>query len=373
MLMLAIALSMPLPAQDQPRFDSMWQTVVAAYDTSRGGYVTKDGAPVEAAIELSLQLAREQNDAAALERAITTLDWTLGLFDSVGGGFLTRARDADPKNASFEKMTIPNARRLEALIEAWTATDDERYRRFGAQTVDYFDRVLLDGRGGFVHGQVGDRQLVPESNGAAIRAWMEWAARTGSTRFRDFAWKSLDRSWDECWMGAPGMIRRGTFGEITEAPRLVDQIEMGRAYLFAAHVAGRETDLQRAQEIADTMLVTYADPKGGFKTRAMPNKKGVLKSAKREFEENVRAARFLAELAAVAGQSHYRDVARATLAAFEEKEYEKASLEEAAEVALALRAMTAPDLPERPEWKVIAEKQPTQDRSASFKLKRHRR
>lgn len=370
MLILAIALSLPLPAQDQPRFDALSRTVAASYDTSRGGYVTKDGAPIESAIELSFRMGAEGRDPEAAERAIHTLEWTLGLFDSVGGGFLSRARDADPQQASFEKMTVPNARRLEVLIEAWRVTGDDRYRRFGAQTVDYFDRVLLDGRGGFVQGQVGDRQLLPESNGAAIRAWMEWAASTGNTRLRDFAWKSLDRVWNECWMGAPGMVRRSFMGEVSEAPQLVDQIEMGRAYLMAAHLGGREMDLVCAQMIADTMLSVYADPKGGFRTRAMPNRKGIIKNASREFDENARAARFLAELATVAGQSRYRVAARATLDAFD-KEYEKANAVEAAEWALALLAIHAPDLPQRREWKEAPPEKPrTTVRSSRHRLRR---
>ena len=370
MLMLVIALSLPLPAADQPRFDALWRTVVASYDTSRGGYVSKDGAPIESAIELSFRMG-EQRDPGATDRALFTIEWTIGLFDSVGGGFLSRARDADPLNASFEKMTVPNARRLELLMDAWTTTGDERYRRFSAQTVDYFDRVLLDGRGGFAHGQVGDRQLVPESNGAAIAAWMEWAARTGNTRLRNFAWKSLDRTWDECWMGAPGMVRRGFMDQVLETPRLVDQVEMGRAFLVAAHLGGREADLLRAQEIADTMLRVYADPKGGFRTRAMANKKGIIKNASREFDENVRAARFLAELATVAGVSRYREAARATLAAFEEKQYQKASASAAADGALALRAIHVPDLPARPEWiEAAPEKPSTQPRATRHKLRR---
>lgn len=370
MLTLALVLSISLPPADQARFDAMWNTVVAAYDTSRGGYVTKDGTPIETAMELSLRMGVEGQDPEATDRAIRTLEWTIGLFDSVGGGFLSRARDADPGTASFDKMTLPNSRRLELLVDATTLTGSERYRRFGAQTVDYFDRVLLDGRGGFVHGQVGDRQLIPESNGAAIRAWLEWGAVVGNVRFRDFAWKSLDRSWEECWMGTPGMVRRGFFGELTEAPRLVDQIEMGRAYLIAAHLAGREVDLARAIEIADTMLLVYQDPeKGGFRTRATANRKGIIRKAGRELDENARAARFLAELAAVAGQSRYRDAARRTLDSFT-KEYEKASVLEAAEVALAIRAIASPDLPPRPEWKEPVSKRERTARSTRFKLKR---
>lgn len=373
MLLYALALVAALPAADEARYEQLWTRAHAACDTTRGGWVAKDGAPVEAAIELGFRFGADRPASRAHDLAAGTLDWTLGLFDSVGGGFYSRARDADPSAASFEKMTIPNARRLELLITAWSRTGDERWKSYAARTVDYFDRVLLDGRGGFTHGQVGEQALVPESNGEAIRAWLLWAAATGNHRQRDFAWKSLDRTWEECWMEGPGLVRRGTFREITEAPRLMDQVAMGRAYLAAAHLAGRERDLERAAALGDLVLTVYADPKGGFKTRALLNKQGVVKSASRELDENARAARFLAELATITGQNRYRDAARAALDAFEKK-VEKMSAAEAAEVALALRALTLPDLPERPEWSEdeAEESKPRTQQSTRFKLKRRR-
>lgn len=349
-LLLALALAAPVTAGDAALYDRLVAGVAAAYDSARGGFVAKDGLVSEAAVELALLHGQERGDAAWTRRGLATLDWTIGLLDSVGGGFYTRARDKSRESTTFDKMTVPNARRLEVLLLAHRVTGEARWRRVAARVVDYGERVLLDGRGGFVHGQVGDRQLVPESNGAMLRAWLLWGALDGDARRRDFARKSFDRVWTSCWSGLPGLVRRGVFGEIGSAPLLTDQVEMGRAYAWGAHLGGRAAELERARAVADTMLRAYADPKGGLRTRAVPNRKGLVRAAPREASENARAARFLAELAAVTGEGRYREAARALVAAFARDLGRPMGLA-GAEWALALRALHAPDLPARPEWR----------------------
>src|SRR5678815_3499730 len=174
--------------------EKLTASVAASFDTTRGGFVTRDRAPNESAIELAWTLGRD--DAASRTRARRSVEWTWSLYDSVGGGFLQSERDARHDVAFFEKRTDANAWRLENRIDAWL--DARRHgsgdadRRVILQVVDFFERVLLDGRGGFVAGQVGDRDLLPESNGPAIHAYLRWAAASGESRWRDFAWKSLD-------------------------------------------------------------------------------------------------------------------------------------------------------------------------------------
>jgi hypothetical protein len=360
--LLSLALLAPVAREDLATYDRLLDQLAAAFDSTRGGFVSKDGLPSPAAIELALLHGAEREDAAWTRRAIATLDWTIGLHDSVGGGFFTRARDADPLSASFDKMTVPNARRLEVLLLAHRLTGDPEYRKAAARVVDYAERVLLDGRGGFVHGQIGDRGLVPESNGEMLRPWLLWGGVTADARRRDFAWKSLDRVWEECGEGQPGLVRRGDFGEIVSAPLLRDQVDMGRAYLWAAHLAGRAADLERATTIGDSLLRAYWDPKGGFRTRALPNRRGIMRPAPRDPVENARTARFLAELAAVTGESRFREAARRAVAAHA-KELEKKKLGlGAAEWALALRAIQTPELPPRIEWKDGARGKPARGR-----------
>jgi uncharacterized protein YyaL (SSP411 family) len=322
--------------------------VAAQYDSTAGGWVARDGRPLESAVDLAFALARAGRAEPWRARALATVEWTWTLADTLGGGFTWRVTRAPGRDA-IEKRTVPNARRLENLLDAWAATGDTPLRRRIARTADFMERVLVDGRGGFVTAQVGDRELAGEPNGVAIRAWLRWAAAERRSNARDFALKSLDRVRGACWDSTIGMLRRGTFGELVAAPQLADQVEMGRAYVLAAHLCGRAADLGMARAVADRMLAAFEDPeKGGFRTQAMPDKQGRIKRAARVPAENARAALFLAEVASVTGEPRYREAARRTIAAFA-KEHQKPQ-PESADWALAARAILAPDLPARVAW-----------------------
>ncbi|MEO5617976.1 MAG: hypothetical protein ABIS67_09405 [Candidatus Eisenbacteria bacterium] len=343
--------------------------VAASYDSARGGFVTRDRTPNASAVELAWRLSRE-GDAAWRGRARRTVEWTWSLYDSVGGGFLESERDARRDVASFEKHTDSNAWRLENLVDAWLDSRSEAGRAAGAgayangdrnairQILDFFDRVLLDGRGGFVAGQVGDRELIPAANGPAIRATLRWAAAAGEPRWRDFAWKSLDRLWTSGWNAEWGFLRLGAMGQVTSVPRLDDQVEMGRAFVLAAHVAGRQSDLVRAQAIGELLLKHFEDRKqGGMRVQVSVAKDGRVRSAARDAEPNARAARFLGELASVTGDARFRDAARRLVENFVPNRNRPAV--DDADWVLAIRGLTRTDLPARGEWTATPAKAPT--------------
>jgi uncharacterized protein YyaL (SSP411 family) len=323
--------------------------VFAAFDSARGGFVTKSGHLVESAVELAWAEAGEGQDGGAWRtRAEATLRWSRSLLDTLTGGYFHGGRRA-PGIESIDKRTGSNARRLELLLRAWQASGGEVYRRDAARLVDWFDRVLVDGRGGFVAAQVGDRELEPEANGHAIHAWLEWAAATGDPARRDFALKSLDRVWEACWTPGLGLVRKNSFGDAAREPLLTDQVEMGRAYLLAARLCARAGDLARARALADLVIERFEErPAGGFRTRSVPKRDGSIQRAKRLAGENARAARFLHELSSLAGGTRYREAAARSWAAHQ-KQMKNPRLE-AADWALALRAAFAPDLPPAPRW-----------------------
>lgn len=367
----ALAKQKPAPPDERTLATRLAAHIAESYDSSRGGWVSKDGMPLEGATDLAFALARARMPGPWEPRALATVDWTWSLFDSVGGGFYHRERDARPGHASFEKRTDSNARRLEHLLDAWQTAGEAPWRRRAAQVADYFDRVLLDGRGGFAAGQGGDLELEPEANGLAIRAWLRWAACEGRIQAKDFALKSLDRVREKCWTTPPGvMLRKGTFGEPLEMPRLADQVEMGRAYVLAAHLCGRAEDLEMARALGDRLIEVFEDrEKGGFMTRASIDGKGKVRRAPCESGENARAALFLAELAGITGEAAYRAAARRSLAAFAE-DLEKPRAE-SGDWAIAARAITVADLPPRVEWAAAKQAEdPPAPRSKSFRLRR---
>lgn len=364
--------SVPPPANDAERLARLCAEVAAAFDSARGGFVSRNGTPSESAVELGLGLGRTADGAEWRSRALATMNWTAGLMDTIGGGFAERRAASGADGEAFSMRTDVNARRLDNLITAWKTTGNERWRRDAVRVVGFFDRILLDGRGGFVAAQVGDRTLVPAANGFAIRAWLRWAAANRDPRFRDFALKSIDRVWETDFDPIGVLLQRGDFGEVTKSPQLADQVEMGRALVLASQLCGRPQDLARARALALVMVAKFEDrQRGGFMTEATPKKDGTIRRAAREAGENGRAALFLRELSAVTGEPAWGDAASRTVAAFDQ-EHEKSGLE-AADWAMAVNAALAPERPARPDWPTVASMEPPATPSViRFKLPRKR-
>lgn len=319
-LMLVLAVTAAVSSADLTLYQQLCEQVAAAHDDTRGGFVGRGHEPHSGAVELALQLGRA-GDATWRKQALETIDWTWSLYDSVGGGFMTRADDANKSMPRFEKRTDVNARRLENLLDAYTLTGEKVYRVRAGQIVDYFERVLLDGRGGFAQGQFGGLLMFGEANGYAVHAYLRYAAMFDDKRRVQFALKSLDRVWAMAWDDDLGIVRRDELGDIMTAPRLVDQVEFGRACLRAARIAKRKQDLQRAITLGRMVVERYEDPKKyGFYTKGVPDPKtNRAKKAKRLLEENARASLFLCELSQHTGDPRYRDAARRAWESFGDK------------------------------------------------------
>ena len=338
------------PVDEQARQERLSAAVAATFDSARGGFVAKGGVPAESAVELALALGRSGTEEPWRSRALVTLDWTHSLMDTMSGGFVTRTPKSTAEGAAFETRTDVNARRLWVLLAAWKATGDPRYRKDAGRVAGFMDRVLLDGRGGFVSAQVGDRELVPAHNGIAIRGWLAWASLDADTRPRDFALRSIERVWQTSFDALGVLLRRGSMGEVLTWPQLSDQVEMGRALVYAYRLVGREKDLERARGLGLVMLDKFEDrARGGFMTQARPKKDGTIQKAERDPVENAQAVRFMAELAAATGDRTFHEAGRRAFSAFA-REQEKAE-GQAADWALAQRALLDPELPEPVAWR----------------------
>lgn len=342
--------------------------VAAAYDSAHGGFVNKSKTPVEGAVELALLNGR---DGAWLQRAQRTLAWTHGLMDTLTGGYVQSANPRDAESMTGDKRAESNGRRLELLVQAWGVTKNDAYRRDAESVVDWAERVLLDGRGGFVTAQIGDQDLEPASNGAMLHGWLMFAAATHDARRKRFALQSLDRVWEECWFKPLGLVRRNSMHDIADEPQLLDQVEMGRAYLLAARLCGRPEDAERAHLLGELLLARFQEPKGGFRTQSMPSKGGSIKKAHAVSSENARTVRFLCELTASTGDERYRAAAGRATEAFA-KDIAKADLD-AAEWALAVRASYQADLPGRADFVAEAEESHEAPRPRVVRFKTGRR
>jgi len=371
------AVSAPLPAakavDEQARLDRLCEQVAASFDSARGGYVDKAGVPSESSVELSLALARDGAQGPWKPRALATVDWTRSLMDTLSGGFVTRKPKSTAEGAAFETRTAVNSRRLMVLLTAWRETGDARYRRDADRVALFMDRVLLDGRGGFVSAQVGDRELEPAANGVAIRAWLAWAAVDGNPGRRDFALRSIDRVWETSFDSLGVLLRRGSMGEVLVWPQLSDQVEMGRALIYAWRMCKRSRDLDRAVGLGRVVVAKFEDEERGFMTQARPKKDGTIKKAPCEPQENAAAALFLAELSAATGEARFHEAGRRALAAFEKAQDKSDNGALAADWALAQRALLAPEVPEAPAWRAAAPPPPAQPRVVIFRHPRRPR
>lgn len=352
--LLVLALAATSSTSDRALYESACDRVAAAYDVKRGGFVSKNGVPSDDAVLLALLRAGSADSSEWKSRALATIEWSTALQDSGSGGFFLSAAEATPKLSRLYKPATVNARRLSNLIRAWQITGDEKYRKDAGRVVDYFDRTLLDGRGGFIPGQGSGFDVVAAANGMAIHAWLEWASATADRNKRDFALKSLDRVWTTCWVPKMGLIGRGAFGEPLGAPSLVDQVEVGRAMILAAHLADRPQDKERAVVLGDLLLTNFEDVRnGGFMTKWTAMRDGTTKRSDRIQSENARAALFMCELSALTGDVKYRDAARRSWTELEAS-LKKPNLD-AAGWALAIHEAIEPMRPNVPEWPTIAE------------------
>lgn len=357
-----------MPAADRALVDRLSARVAAAYDSTRG-FVAKDGLPSESAIELALWNALAEPDAGWETRAERSLRWTWTLWDTAMTGFYHGSADAQVGSSSYAKRTDSNARRFELLMTSSQMGGGDAQRRMARDLYGYFQRVLAEGRAGFVWGQVGDRQLYPEPNGLAIRAYLRWAAMTNDPRPRDYALRSIDATWEHAWRPMGGFWRRNFLEDIPKSATLADQVAMGRALVMAVRLAGRPEDAARAEKVGQLVLGWFVDAEdGAFRSNATPRKNGVKASGK-DALDNAQAIRFLAELSHLTGDPRWAASARRAIPAFE-KDFDDMKLE-AADWALAVRALSVSDLPAQPEWapavQQVAPREPVRPKSKSYR------
>jgi len=373
------AVSAPLPpasaraVDERVRLDRLCDQVAASFDSARGGFVDKSGVPSESAAELALALGHDADGAAWRQRALATVDWTHTLQDTMSGGFVTHASRGGVDATVFEMRTDVNARRLLLLLAAWKETGNDRYLRQANLAAGFMDRVLVDGRGGFVAAQVGDRELVPAANGVAIRAWLAWGAVDRDPYKRDFALRSIDRVWETDFDPLGVLLRRGSMGEVMAWPQLVDQVEMGRALIHAWRTCGRDKDLLRARGLGEVLIAKFEDREhGGFLTQAHPKKDGSIRGSARDPWENAQTALFMAELSAATSDAAFHEAGQRALAAFEKRQAKEKAGFLAADWALAQRALLTPDLPEATAWRAVAVAPSAQPRVIIFRQPRSR-
>ncbi len=320
----------------------------AYYDEAEGGWGHKQKAPLGANVEVALARAAH-GDAAALGRAVFTLQKQRALMDPVWGGVYQYSAGATWDEPHYEKLMTVQAANLEAYARAYARTKDaslladaQAIARYMGTFLSSADGAFLvsqdadvgahDARQAFVDGDVyyrlGDRErralgvprtddhVYPHENGLAIAAFVtlyeasrDPAALTRARIAADVVRRAL--------VAPDGAVRRTTQG----ARYLADAASFGRALARIAEALGPSPDAapyrEAALAVAAAMQRDLADEAtGAFWDRTPdPAAAGVFARRTQPFVHNVAAARFFAMLARITGDAAWKQRGLRTLAA----------------------------------------------------------
>ncbi|NNE69469.1 MAG: thioredoxin domain-containing protein [Rhodothermales bacterium] len=142
----------------------------------------------------------EAGAAAEMARDTILSMWRGGVFDQVGYGWHRYSTDGEWRLPHFEKMLHDQATMLDACVDVYLATGDERLREAGLQTAEYVLRDLRHPDGGFYSAEDADsegeegrfyvwsteeiRQLLPV---AEAEVALDWFGMTDAGNFLEEA------------------------------------------------------------------------------------------------------------------------------------------------------------------------------------------
>jgi uncharacterized protein YyaL (SSP411 family) len=120
-------------------------------DKEFGGFGNAPKFPGTMAIGYLLEYYSYTGDTSALQQAVRSLDGMIegGIYDQLGGGFARYATDKRWLAPHFEKMLYDNALLLATLCDAYSLTNNERYKEVIIETLAFADRELMDESGGY--------------------------------------------------------------------------------------------------------------------------------------------------------------------------------------------------------------------------------
>ena len=173
---------------DATVFGAARRTIVARYNSLSGGFSQTAQFPLEVYLDYLLDRWRREGDDVALGVAGGTLDAILAgaLHDHAGGGFHRYTVDPGWTTPHFEKMLYNQAQLARALIAAWEATGEPRYRRGAERALDYALREMRAPDGGFYAAEDAD-SLDPETGEKQEGAFYLWRAETLAAALGDQA------------------------------------------------------------------------------------------------------------------------------------------------------------------------------------------
>ena len=142
----------PSPAELEDKIlTHAFQTSVSQFDPTYGGFGKAPKFPSSMTLSFLLRYWKKTGAREAREMVEVTLGKMAdgGIYDHLGGGFHRYSVDERWLVPHFEKMLYDNALLSRTYIEAYQATQKERYRRVGEEILQYVLREMKSPGGGF--------------------------------------------------------------------------------------------------------------------------------------------------------------------------------------------------------------------------------
>ncbi|RMF91369.1 MAG: thioredoxin domain-containing protein, partial [Planctomycetota bacterium] len=132
------------------------------FDPDRGGFGSAPKFPHASVFLFLLREWHRTGNRHTLDMALRTLDAMAdgGIYDQLGGGFHRYSTDAAWLIPHFEKMLYDNAQLARCYLEAWQATQRDRYRQVVIETLEYLLRDMRSPEGGFYAAEDADSEGV---------------------------------------------------------------------------------------------------------------------------------------------------------------------------------------------------------------------
>lgn len=149
-------------------------------DTRQGGFGAAPKFPGSMAISFLLEHYHFTGYEPALKQALLSLDAMIagGIYDQIGGGFARYATDAAWLVPHFEKMLYDNALLITTLCDAYSITQNNRYKEVIEETIEFVNRELKDSSGAYYSALDADSE--GEEGKFYTWAWDEWLEVAGT-------------------------------------------------------------------------------------------------------------------------------------------------------------------------------------------------
>ena len=317
---------------DMSVLEQLTAAIMAQIDRVNGGYGSGQKFLHPAANDFLLGRYESSGERSYLAHVCQTLERmrVAEIYDRAAGGYFRTASGADWSQPHREKLLSEQTGLLSNCLAVFRVTGKQKYAAVAEEIVHYIESRLYapdypaffgcedfpkrEGTASAAENNdvLIDRIIYVDANAAAARAYLDAARLLGQPEWRERALGVVEFLWERCRSEA------GMYHFFDGAPQLsgllIDQAETGRALLAAERATGDRRYLERARQLAETIIARLKNGAGGYYD-IIPSKSGFSRIRLIDIEQNGSAARFFLDLWQATGDAPYREAARWALRA----------------------------------------------------------